>query len=76
MSGISRVAAVGLLFAALAGSVSWAQTAQDDKATKERAARELAEAVAACDKGASAPLDFTANPRRCNIRSSCPTIST
>lgn len=59
MPHISKIAAVAMFVTALAGSASWAQTSADDKASRERA-RELAEAIAACDKGASAPLDFSA----------------
>jgi TPR repeat protein len=59
MSKVSRIVAVGLLFTALAGSASWAQTAKSDGAARKQA-EELRIAIDACDKGASAPLDFTA----------------
>jgi TPR repeat protein len=58
MSLISRFA-TALLVAVLTGSVAWAQTSADDEASREKA-RQLSEAIAACDKGASAPLDFSA----------------
>ena len=56
LPGISIVAS---LLLALSASVAAGQAAQDDAANKKEA-RELAEAIEACDKGASAPLDFTA----------------
>lgn len=59
MPHISKIAAATMFVSALASSVSWAQASADDKANRERA-RELAGAIAACDKGASAPLDLSA----------------
>lgn len=55
LPGISVVAS---LLLALCPSISLGQAPDD--AAKNKEARALVEAVAACDKGASAPLDFTA----------------
>lgn len=59
MPSISRIAAAALLATTLSGSISWAQTSKNDEAARKQA-EELKAAIAACDKGASAPLDFTA----------------
>lgn len=63
MSHLVRIAALSLLSAVSLSCLSpsaFAQAANDDAARKEREAREVAIAVEACDKGATAPLDFTA----------------
>ncbi|MDB5551629.1 MAG: hypothetical protein JWL86_1613, partial [Rhizobium sp.] len=63
MSHLVRIAALSLLSAVSLWSISssaFAQAANDDSARKEREARDIAIAVEACDKGATAPLDFTA----------------
>ncbi|UVC06684.1 sel1 repeat family protein [Rhizobium sp. TH2] len=63
MSHLVRFAALSLASAVSLSCLSpsaFAQTANDDAARKEREAREIAVAVEACDKGATAPLDFTA----------------
>src|SRR5262245_28776859 len=46
----------------LSATAAFAQTAPSagDAARREAEAREIRQAVAACDKGAAAPLDFTA----------------
>lgn len=56
---LSKISVAASLLLAFGTSLSFAQTAEDD-AAKRKAVAELAEAVAACDRGASAPLDFTA----------------
>lgn len=56
---LPRIPAVACLLMVLAASVSFAETATTD-AARNREARELAEAIEACDKGASVPLDPTA----------------
>lgn len=55
---LAKVTAATSLLLALGAGASFAQTASDDKAREQ--ARELAEAIAACDKAAASPLDFTA----------------
>lgn len=60
MPSASRIITVALIVAGITGSSAWAQASVGDKTAKERAARDLAAAIAACDTGASAPLDFTA----------------
>jgi TPR repeat protein len=56
---LSKISMVASIMLALGTSMSFGQSAEND-AAKRKAAAELAEAVAACDKGASAPFDFTA----------------
>jgi TPR repeat protein len=57
---LPTISTIASLLFALGASNALAQTALDDKASKERLAGEIAEAVTACDKGASVPLDFSA----------------
>jgi TPR repeat protein len=56
---LPEISVIASLFLALGASLSYGQAAPDE-ATKKKEARELAEAIAACDKGASVPLDFSA----------------
>ncbi|MGV3548730.1 tetratricopeptide repeat protein [Rhizobium sp.] len=60
MFAVSRIAAAALLATALAGSAAWGQASDSDKAASRKKAEDLKAAIAACDEGASAPLDFTA----------------
>lgn len=57
---LQKIAFAATCLFSLAATITSARTAAEDKADKERIARELTEAVTACDKGASAPLDFSA----------------
>jgi len=63
MSHLFRIALLSALSAISLSSMSqsaFGQTADDDAARKAREAREITAAVEACDKGATAPLEFTA----------------
>lgn len=54
-----RISIVAMFFAILTGSTALAQSTDNDAAAKKRA-QELGQAVEACDKGAAAPLDYSA----------------
>lgn len=56
---LSRISIAVSLAVLLGVSLCFGQAAADD-AAKTKEAQDLAEAIAACDEGASAPLDFTA----------------